>query len=544
VPQQSAAQKGPHQAAQQGARHPSAAQKGVQQSAPQTVPHGLAQQNTTKSKGSEAAGARPVISPQAQHPMQGGPQASPTHDAPAFAAQRRQFASSAGQSSASAQLKPIAVNAATNVVPHTNRSGYTVDRKNSDGSRLVMSQTVRPDGKARVIAYKQIEDRRSSATTRIYLDGHRVTVAPTFVSRSIYRGPSYVTYNNGLRAAYLPGGKPIYREKLSLVTVPGGYTRQVVRRTIFTTVVHGRVVQLRSPLIQVYDVVPVYRVPVYVYRPSLYRSIFYTPFYTALAVPVIFGAACLICPTPVAVFAQPMQTYTDPIDLMADLQISSALSDASLNTPYMAPAAPSQRQYSDADVEDLRKQLYDLRQQVAANANSNPELSAALPEIRVQNASFNVQDGAAGDRATSSGDTPVQIPEYARLQVRKQVRLNIAQHQNQRAVLLSRIIEGGYAKIYIFQVSTPIDVFDVSSGEQCALSGGALLGFSQVPREATEMAQMKIIAARSNDCRTDQIVEVSLVDLQDMLNAFMQRLENNMKDLNECSSSPNACVRS
>ena len=81
-------------------------------------------------------------------------------------------------------------------------------------------------------------------------------------------------------------------------------------------------------------------------------------------------------------------------------------------------------------------------------------------------------------------------------------------------------------------------------------SGGDLISFSQVPRENTEVddslevAQMKVIASRPGDCLANQVVEVNLGDLQEMLNAFSQRVENNMASLNSCSSSPKGCAGS
>jgi hypothetical protein len=297
----------------------------------------------------------------------------------------------------------------------------------------------------------------------------------------------------------------------------------------------------------------------YVYRPVRYTPVYFAPFYTPFSAAFVVGPHFSMFPPPAAAFEQPMQSYSDPMDLMGDLQIAGALSDGGASVLDMPQSGEStyptqQAGYSPqpdfAELADLRNQVEELQQQVAARANDSAELNAALPEARLPATRLSAQDNVAGVPTKISNDTPVQIPEYARQQIRKQVRLNVAQHQNERPLLLSNIIESGYAKIYIFQASTPLDVFDVNTAEQCTLSGGDLIGFFQVPRENTqatsllEVAEMKVIASRPGDCRANQGVEVNLVDLQEMLNAFSQRVENNMKSLNLCSSSPNACTRS
>jgi hypothetical protein len=308
--------------------------------------------------------------------------------------------------------------------------------------------------------------------------------------------------------------------------------------------VRGRYVILPTHAVYAYDVVPLYGVPMYVYRAPFYLTSFYAPFYAPLGFPVAVGMACVICPPPVVAFEHPVQTYSDPVDLMADLQIAGAFQDGSAGSPEgesvaMPPAA------SEAEIAELRKQVDELQQEVAAAAKGNTELQAVLPQGGVQPASWNVTNEAA-----NPGTEPIQIPEFARQQIRKQIRLSVAQHQNERPLLLSRIIEGGYAKVYLFQAATALDVYDVQTGGQCTLSGGDLLGFSRVPEGAIEKAsfletaEMKVVAGRPAGCRAGQIVEVSLTDLQDMLNAFSQRVESNMKGLNVCSINPKACVHS
>jgi 5'-deoxynucleotidase YfbR-like HD superfamily hydrolase len=55
---------------------------------------------------------------------------------------------------------------------------------------------------------------------------------------------------------------------------------------------------------------------------------------------------------------------------------------------------------------------------------------------------------------------------------------------------------------------------------------------------------MKVVTAGAGHCLSHDIVEVSIGDLQDMLNTFNQRLEENIHKLNACVTAKAGCVRS
>jgi len=57
-------------------------------------------------------------------------------------------------------------------------------------------------------------------------------------------------------------------------------------------------------------------------------------------------------------------------------------------------------------------------------------------------------------------------------------------------------------------------------------------------------AQMKVVTAGAGHCLSHDVVQVSIGDLQDMLNAFNQRLEENIHKLNACVATKSGCVRS
>jgi hypothetical protein len=95
----------------------------------------------------------------------------------------------------------------------------------------------------------------------------------------------------------------------------------------------------------------------------------------------------------------------------------------------------------------------------------------------------------------------------------------------------------------VFQASAPIDVEDVRTGAPCRLAAGDLAEFHKVPDGSAAAAPMSVIASRPGHCEPNQVVHVKYEDLQDMLNAFSQRVEENMKKLNACLTARGGCQR-
>src|SRR5204863_2877864 len=69
--------------------------------------------------------------------------------------------------------RQVALSPAATVVPAPNRSGYTINQRNGDGSNVVVQQSVLPTGGRQVTAYRQFEDPRTRTSTRTYYDGYR-----------------------------------------------------------------------------------------------------------------------------------------------------------------------------------------------------------------------------------------------------------------------------------------------------------------------------------------------------------------------------------
>lgn len=182
------------------------------------------------------------------------------------------------------------------------------------------------------------------------------------------------------------------------------------------------------------------------------------------------------------------------------------------------------------EAEGLRRQMATVQQQVKASVQSNPALKNQLATVDVQAASSQVQQ--AVDRAV-----PVQIAEDIRQQVRKQVRLSVAMQQNGHPLVLTDVLASGYAKIYLFQTAQPLNVAEVSTGAECFLNTGDLIGFSTLPRGDSAFAEMKVVASGSNSCPAGSVVQVRLTELQEMLNGFSERVAENLKRVNACAAS-------
>ncbi|GEM_PF-1753587 len=424
----------------------------------------------------------------------------------------------------------VALNQTTSVTPRPERGGYAIQHQNPDGSRMVVNQHRLAGGTTHVGGYKQVVDPRSGTTTRTYADGHRTIAGPDYRSRSIYGGPTYTTYRSGLHSAVLPGGRPLYREGYAVYR-----GQRVVERTVYARVAYGHPVYYAAPVVRVYNVVPLYGAPVYVYRPYVYEPVFYRIFWSPFVTPVVVTRDCYICPARVVVFASPVVSYTNSVDLLGDLQISSAFDER------VAVASAAEQQADHDELAQLRQQMSGLQQQVGDTVGSNEQLKTQLAAQGTKLADIKAESDALKAQQTVSELSPVQVPEEVRQQVRQQMRLSIAQHRNGRSIAVSDIASSGYAKIYLFQAAAPINVTDKETGDECFLNSGDLIRFSSPPNGDSAVAQMAVVTSGADSCKPRQVVEVPMADLQEMLNGFNERVEGNMKRVNSCVGASAKC---
>jgi hypothetical protein len=131
----------------------------------------------------------------------------------------------------------------------------------------------------------------------------------------------------------------------------------------------------------------------------------------------------------------------------------------------------------------------------------------------------------------------VAIPENLRLRVREQVGATVALLQAGTPLTLGDVLAAPDAAAYIFQTAQPLLVTEQSGGGECFLNTGDLIGFYSMPDEASGFAMMTVVASGPGSCSPRSVVPVSLSDLQEMLNGFAERVEDNLQRLVSCAAS-------
>jgi hypothetical protein len=475
----------------------------------------------------------------------------------------------------------IQLSPSTSVVARADHAGFTAVKQESPRSSIVLQQQAGPNGRVQVSAYRQVVSADGRTTTRTYTDGRRTIEAADFHSTGRLNGTQFVQYHNGLHAAFLPNGRPVYAERFTRLP---GVALQAVQRTIYATTVSGRIVSLQRPIVRFYTVNTFGGYSTFVYQPVVFPAPFYGAFYAPLGFPIVVGPQCLICPMPTVAFAGPPAQYSDPMDVLGDDQIADAVGDdgvvpeAVADTPAGSAPAPDQAATPDApapepppppppelmpsapaaqsagqgtappadaqaDLSTLKSQADGLRAEVTARAEKDAQQPDAAAPNDASLATLHPAALVTMDPAPSVDPTP--IPEDVRGEVHKQVRLSVAQHANNHALTISDVGHSEYARIYLFQVANSLDTVSAIAGDRCELGSGDLLSFADEGYEESHATlQMKVVIARSGHCLLQDTVEISQADLQEMLNMFNERLESNMRRLGNCAAVKDGCLQS
>ena len=374
------------------------------------------------------------------------------------------------------------------------QSGFTVHRRDPDGSRLVVAKPHGPNHNAPVWGYREHERPGQQDLVRLYPDGHRVIIGRDY-DRQSWGGYDFVRYRDGLRAGFLPDGRTAFQDRV--VTVGG---KPVVERLRYVTWVDGRPHFGHRPITRHYDWVPIGSAPVPCFRPRPWAADWTRIIYMPLALPVIWNQ--VIVSNSWVRYQSPAVSYSDPLLMLGDLQISGAFQEG---YGYVQPVNGTPI-YLAPEVQQLRSELTDIQTQV------QPVTSPPL-----------VQPPA-----------PVVVNDAIRTQMRKQVRLAVAMQQNGHAMRLPDLLRSGYAEIYLFQVGQPTQLPDLSNGADCVLQAGDLLRFDVVPSDANQLMRLRVEARGAGSCPVGHVVQIAPSELQDMLNSFAERVEDNVQRLAAC----------
>jgi hypothetical protein len=383
----------------------------------------------------------------------------------------------------------------TTVVPHPGQ-GLSIHRRNADGSQIVVHAQ---PGRG-LYGYKQTVDAAAGTRTRQYLDGSRIILGHDFVTRATPRGVSFTQHHNGLRDATAHDGRSLFTER---------FDGRDIDRTVYARRHHGGFVHLSAPVHERFRHTPCWGTSVYTYVPRYWAPAFFTPFFMP------FGSALWWEPSPWVVWDTPVAGgyYSDPAYLLGDLQITGGFEDG------YSDAMPTDGY--DPGVAQLQSQVDQLQQEVGSEAAENDELRAQLQDDEVELNALEAQRLKA-ERAA------VHVPDDVRAQIRSEVTEDLQLHEQQKPLELTDILSSPDALKYVFQVSEPLDVTDANTGESCSVSGGDLARLDALPAQNDPVAHLNVITSKPGSCRPGSVVTVSLAELQSMLNAFSQRLEQNV----------------
>jgi hypothetical protein len=395
----------------------------------------------------------------------------------------------------------------------------TIRHQPANGGEIRVHSRRLPDGRRHVEAYQNTRDPKTGTRTRLYHDGRRVIFGRDFVTRSAPGRPVLTTFNSGLREAYLPDRRRYFHEEFARHRDRHGHEQRVIRRTVYVNYVSGRPVMLASPVVRHYGMVPIRNVVVYSYYPTHFDPPYYTWFNRPLATPLFVSASCLLCPPPVVRFYEPVEVYRDPVDLLSDSMLAGAMEDG-----YSSRVVSSS---TDAEVQALSETVASLQQEVSSASRENELLRQELSEQQIQ---LDVlQDRLDTESASGVERLPVPIPEPVRRKFRSQVAADLLAHQEEQPLSLAELIASPQGTEYLFQVSEMLEATEVQSGEECLLTTGDLVRLDQLPEADESSAQVRVVTGKMDSCRANSVINVSLWDLQEMLNVYRQRLEENMQ---------------
>ncbi|NGZ06399.1 MAG: hypothetical protein G8237_08585 [Magnetococcales bacterium] len=415
----------------------------------------------------------------------------------------------------------VQVTPETAVIPDASRSAVTIQHRTGSGSEVRVFSRRLPNGRQQVEAYQTTLDPERKIRTRLYHDGRRVETGPDFVTRSAPGRPTVTTFGNGLREAYLPDRRRYFHESFAVRRDRHGVEQRVIERTVYVTRVQRELVVLPQPVVQTYVMVPVRNTVVYSYRPTWYERPYYSLFLMPLATPVVVGSSCLLCPPPVVLFQEPVTVYREPVDLLSDRILASAVDEGYGTRMRLAE--------QDAEIRGLSATVSALQAEVAAAAHTDADLRAQLADQQEQLDALQ----ARLDAEEEEEEIPMPVPAPVRRQFRQQVQEDLNAHQHNQPLSLADLINSSRGREYIFQVADSLEATETQSNEECSLQTGDLVRLERIPEADAAFATVRVVTGRSASCRANSLVHVSLWDLQEMLNRYRHRLEENMQQLHK-----------
>ncbi len=399
--------------------------------------------------------------------------------------------------------QPVPLGGGAQMTPRPDGRGFVAVGQAPNGGQAVLSQQALPNGQNRFQAYGQRHDPASGTTTRTFLDGRRVTAGPGFVTTGGAGRPAFTRFNDGRREAVRPDGRPLYREAF---VEDGG--RRMLRRTIFAVGAGAVVGAVLAPRFA--DFLPHRFGPaqLFVFAPPPPPPALYGWVEAPFASPVGF---CPYCAPEFIAFEGPPEPYANPYDMLGDMQLASGFE--SYDDPGLKPGDLP----PDPEVMALAEQVAALEAQLAKSDAANEEMRQQLAAE------------LAALRQPPQRPRPLSIPPDLREQMRRQVRETTAALRSQQGIALDTLLASPAAERQVFQLVEPLNAASAAGSGECGLTPGDMLRLHQRPGEDAVAATMVVAASRAGNCPAGSTMDVSLADLQDMLNGFALRLQDNMQ---------------
>lgn len=438
-----------------------------------------------------------------------------------------------------AQSQPYRINKTTTALRAAD--GVSVQHRNPDGSETVARWRPGVDHQHGFEAYRVTTDRRTGTQTRLDIDGHQTVTGRDFIRESAPGRITTTAYSTGLHSAALPNGKVVFNEQFQSTRDRAGNPQRAIVRTVYMRVHNGRAISLRAPVVETYVPVPLGGEVTYAYSPPPEPDGYYDPFFVKFSGPIALAAICASCSSnDVEInrgfFASGKDQDDDPAALMADAQIATGFEDGYSgdaddvgpdDAPTDQTSAPTDlNAQPDAETVALQNQVDQLQTEVTSAQAQNVELKEQLTAQQRQTAAL--EQRVASLPSTGLTRSKIQVPSDLRDQVRKQVKAELTRQKAQQPLSLADVIASAKAEKQLFQANKALKV-ERTGLAACTLTTGDWLKFERVPAPSDKTVVMRLVLGKPGSCANNDIVNVNRSDVQDMLNGFAKRLQDNVK---------------
>ncbi len=186
--------------------------------------------------------------------------------------------------------------------------------------------------------------------------------------------------------------------------------------------------------------------------------------------------------------------------------------------PYRTYYAPSYW-ITDYLIADMLSSTYQAAYE--ARAAQNAQLAAQ----EAQAAAAEARQAAADAQAAQ-----VVMTEEIKDQIKAQVEEAIRAHERHESIPLQENLK---SLNNVFVVSDDIEVGIEGTQESCSLTGGDIVRLRALPAQDAAVAEMTVVTGKRESCRPNTAIVVSMQDLQEFQNSFVERVEKGMEKMKQ-----------